>query len=140
MQVWIHSPPGRPRRASERKLLKILAWLAPEPIPLSLLEGVLIDRADARDALVGLVSWSLARSMADEDGFTVHRLIQEITRQRLSDNESAFERALKILRLSKGKKVLLNKRWRFSTPNCPNQIWARQAQSCGTGSRTTAFC
>jgi Domain of unknown function (DUF4062)/NB-ARC domain len=72
---------------SERKLLNILAWLAPEPIPLSLLEGNIVDGADARDALAGLASWSLARWNADGDNFTIHRLVQEITRQRLSDNE-----------------------------------------------------
>ncbi len=72
---------------SERKLLNILAWLAPEPIPISLLEGNIVDGADARDTLAGLASWSLARWMADGEGFTVHRLVKEITRQRLSDNE-----------------------------------------------------
>jgi hypothetical protein len=39
---------------SERKLLNILAWLAPEPVPLLLLEGNFVDGADARDALAGL--------------------------------------------------------------------------------------
>ena len=72
---------------SERKLLNILAWLAPEPLPLSLLEGNIVDGVDARDALAGLASWSLARWMADREAVTVHRLVQEITRQRLSDNE-----------------------------------------------------
>ena len=72
---------------SERKLLNILAWLAPEPIPLSLLEGNIVDGANARDALAGLASWSLARWSADKEAATVHRLVQEITRQRLSDNE-----------------------------------------------------
>lgn len=72
---------------SERKLLNILAWLAPEPIPLSLLEGNIVDSADARDALAGLTSWSLARWTTDREAVTVHRLVQEITRQRLSDNE-----------------------------------------------------
>ena len=71
----------------ERVLLNILAWLAPEPIPVSLLEGVPVDGADARDALAGLASLSLARWMADREAVTVHRLVQEITRQRLSDNE-----------------------------------------------------
>jgi tetratricopeptide (TPR) repeat protein len=70
----------------ERKLLNILAWLAPEPIPLSLFEGNIVDGADARDALARLASWSLARWMADREAVTVHRLVQEITRQRLSDN------------------------------------------------------
>jgi tetratricopeptide (TPR) repeat protein len=77
----------------ERALLNILAWLAPEPIPVSLLVGVPVDGTDARDALSGLVSWSLARWTADGEGFTVHRLVQEITRQRLSDTEK--ESALK---------------------------------------------
>jgi tetratricopeptide (TPR) repeat protein len=72
---------------SERKLLNILAWLAPEPKPLSLLDCNIVDGADARDALAGLASWSLARWMADREAVTVHRLVQEITRQRLSDNE-----------------------------------------------------
>jgi tetratricopeptide (TPR) repeat protein len=69
----------------ERKLLNMLAWLAPEPIPVSLVEGVQIDDASARDALVGLVSWSLARWTADGNAFTVHKLVQRITRDRLRD-------------------------------------------------------
>jgi hypothetical protein len=69
----------------ERKLLNILAWFSPEPIPASLLEGLMMHGADARDALSGLVSWSLARWTADGEGFTVHRLVQEITRQRLAE-------------------------------------------------------
>src|SRR5690242_18847898 len=70
---------------SERKLLNILAWLAPEAIPLSLLEGNIVDGADARDALAGLASWSLARWMATgrRSRFTVG--LQEITRLCLSD-------------------------------------------------------
>jgi hypothetical protein len=44
---------------SERKLLNMLAWFAPEPIPVSLLEGNMVDGADARDALAELASWSL---------------------------------------------------------------------------------
>jgi tetratricopeptide (TPR) repeat protein len=72
---------------SERKLLNVLAWFAPEPIPLSILERNVVDGSDARDALAGLASWSLARLVADGEGFTIHRLVQEITRQRLSDNE-----------------------------------------------------
>jgi len=71
---------------SERKLLNILAWFAPEPIPLSLLEGNIVHGADARDALAGLASWSLARWMADREAVTIHRLVQEITRQRLPDS------------------------------------------------------
>src|SRR4029077_2184255 len=45
---------------SERNLLNILAWLAPEPIPLSPLEGNIVDDADARDAPAGPASWGPA--------------------------------------------------------------------------------
>jgi tetratricopeptide (TPR) repeat protein len=71
----------------ERKLLNILAWFAPERIPVSLLDGEPMDGTDSRDALGGLASWNLARWTAEGDAFTIHRLTQEITRQRLSDNE-----------------------------------------------------
>jgi tetratricopeptide (TPR) repeat protein len=84
---------------SQRKLLNILAWFAPEPIPLSLFEEYIADGPDARDALAGLASWSLARWMADEGRFTVHRLVQEVTRGRLLDEErsSTLSSALGIL-------------------------------------------
>jgi hypothetical protein len=74
-------------------------WLAPELIPLSLLEGNIVDGTDARDAVAGLASWSLARWMADGEGFTIHRLVQEITRQRLADKErhNALESAVALL-------------------------------------------
>jgi tetratricopeptide (TPR) repeat protein len=83
----------------ERKLLNMLAWLAPEPIPVSLLEGVQVDGTSARDALAGLAGWSLARWTADGDAFKVHRLVQKITRHRLRDNpaQNAARSAFTIL-------------------------------------------
>jgi tetratricopeptide (TPR) repeat protein len=126
----------------ERKLLNILAWLAPEPIPVLLLEGVPMYGADARDALAALASWSLARWTADGEGFTVHRLVQEITRQRLSNNEkeSAFERALKMLRLRKAKKSALERALEILNGKLPSpdwdqegwQLWERLAPHCRT--------
>ena len=109
----------------ERKLLNILAWLAPEPIPVSLLEGVSVDDADARDALSALVSWSLARFTADGDNFTIHRLVQEITRQRLSgdEKESTLERALEILNAKLPSPHWDREGW---------QLWGRLAPHCGT--------
>jgi tetratricopeptide (TPR) repeat protein len=109
----------------ERKLLNILACLAPEPIPVLLLEGVPVNGADARDALGGLVSWSLARWTADGEGFTVHRLVQEITRQRLSENEkeSALECALLIL-----EDKLPSPDW----DKIGWQLWERLAPHCRT--------
>jgi tetratricopeptide (TPR) repeat protein len=109
----------------ERSLLNILAWFAPEPIPVSLLENVPVDGADARDALSGLVSWSLARWTAVGDSFTIHRLVQEITRQRLADNmkESALECALEILNEKLPEPDWDHKGW---------QLWERLAPHCRT--------
>src|SRR5208283_442112 len=111
---------------SERKLLNILAWLAPEPIPLSLLEGNIVDGADARDTLAGLVSWSLARWMADGEGFTVHRLVQEITRHRLPDNnekENALNAVLDLLNARLPSLDWDEKGWR---------LWEQLAPHCRT--------
>jgi tetratricopeptide (TPR) repeat protein len=109
----------------ERKLLNILAWLATEPIPVLLLDGVPVDDADAREALAGLASWSFARWTADGEGFTVHRLVQEITRQRLADDEqeSAFERALEILNDSMPSTDWDQAGW---------QLWEKLAPHCRT--------
>jgi tetratricopeptide (TPR) repeat protein len=109
----------------ERKLLNILAWLAPAPIPLSLLEGNIVDGTDARDCLAGLASWSLARWVADEEEFTVHRLVQEITRQRLSDNEkqNTLEAAVAVLDNALPSPEWDQKGWR---------LWEKLAPHCRT--------
>jgi tetratricopeptide (TPR) repeat protein len=110
---------------SERKLLNIAAWFAPEPVPVSLLEGNIVDGADARDALAGLASWSLARWMADGEGFTVHRLVQEITRQRFSDNENrdSLDSAVTLLDRALPSPEWDQKGW---------QLWERLAPHCHT--------
>ena len=70
---------------SERRLLQVLAWLAPEPVPLFLLEATPVAQAvpDADQALAGLAAYSLARFNAPGDAIIVHRLLQEITRNRI---------------------------------------------------------
>jgi hypothetical protein len=80
----------------ERGLLNLLAWLAPEPIPVLLLDGVDADGTEAREALSELASRSLAKWTADGDAFTIHRLVQEITRRGIAGDqqESSLERAL----------------------------------------------
>ena len=118
---------------SERKLLNILAWFAPEPIPLSLLEGNIVDGADARDALAGLASWSLARWMADGEGFTIHRLVQEITRQRLpsanllplsySEKDKALDSAIALLDRALPSPKWDQKGW---------ELWEQLAPHCRT--------
>jgi hypothetical protein len=108
---------------SERKLLNILAWLAPEPVPVSLLEGGPVGDLDARDAFDGLTSWSLARWAAEGDEFTVHRLVQEITRQRFPDNEkdNALNAALDLLNAQLPSPDWDEKGWR---------LWERLAPHC----------
>ena len=65
----------------------MLAWLAPEPIPLFLFEAEPLAEAipEPREALAGLAGYSLARFDAAGDAVLVHRLVQEITRGRIPE-------------------------------------------------------
>ena len=82
----------------ERRLLEVLAWLAPEPIPLFLFDAAPLAEAipDPREALAGLAGYSLARFDAAGDAVLVHRLVQEITRGRIpeADRTAALQIAL----------------------------------------------
>jgi tetratricopeptide (TPR) repeat protein len=72
-------------RRPARRLLQRLAWLAPEPIPESLMEvpvpGLDGAEADPFGALVELESYSLLTRAVDTPSFSVHRLVQEVTRR-----------------------------------------------------------
>jgi tetratricopeptide (TPR) repeat protein len=69
-----------------RRLLERLAWFAPEPIPNFLLELPVPDAAedDLNDALANLADYSLARRDPDSQEFSVHRLVQDVTRRGLA--------------------------------------------------------
>jgi tetratricopeptide (TPR) repeat protein len=75
--------------APARRLLERLAWLGPEPIPESLLEvpvpGLSEDESslDPHDALLDLATYSLVTPAAKTPTFTVHRLVQDVTRRSL---------------------------------------------------------
>jgi len=73
----------------EQRLLEVLAWLAPEPIPLFLFEAAPLTEAisDPREVLAGLAGYSLARFDATGDSVLVHRLVQEISRGRGGETE-----------------------------------------------------
>ncbi len=75
------------------QLLELAAFLAPEPIPLSLvgehaelldepLRGTAADPDALADAVGALIGYSLARR--SPDGFQVHRLVQAVIRQQMS--------------------------------------------------------
>src|SRR5262249_26370841 len=68
----------------ERRLLEVLSWVAPEPIPRFVFDAEPLTEAisDPRAALAGLVGYSLARFDASGGAVLVHRLGPEITRAR----------------------------------------------------------
>lgn len=78
--------------APARRLLERLAWLGPEPIPESLLEVAIPNLSeveaslDPRDALVELATYSLVTRAAETPTFTVHRLVQDVTRRSLHND------------------------------------------------------
>jgi tetratricopeptide (TPR) repeat protein len=71
-----------------RRLLERLAWLAPDPIPESLLDvPIAAQGAPAEDlhgALAELEAYSLVMRDSEAPIFTVHRLVQDVTRRRLA--------------------------------------------------------
>jgi tetratricopeptide (TPR) repeat protein len=75
-----------------RELLRLLAWFAPDPIPESLLEagcGLFAEEhsehtaasTGALEALADLEAHSLVMRTDESPSFSVHRLVQEVTRR-----------------------------------------------------------
>jgi hypothetical protein len=90
--------------APARQLLRLLSWLAPDPIPESLLEagggpfaakpgsdsatsGATTAPPDPRNALAELADYSLVKRSDEEPVFSVHRLVQDVTRRTLPEAE-----------------------------------------------------
>ena len=72
-----------------QQLLQRLAWLAPDPIPESLIEKPVPEsdsQADMLGSLAELESYSLANRAVDSLSFSVHRLVQEVTRRNQCDD------------------------------------------------------
>jgi Domain of unknown function (DUF4062) len=71
---------------AQQRLLAVLAWLAPEPIPRCLFAAAPLVEAfpDVQATLAGLAGYSLARE-AVGDAVLLHRLVQQITRARLRE-------------------------------------------------------
>ena len=71
------------------RLLERLAWFAPEPIPNFLLEVPVPDVAgdDLAEALADVADYSLARRNPDKQEFSMHRLVQDVTRRGLAETE-----------------------------------------------------
>lgn len=72
--------------AASRQLQR-LAWLAPDPIPATLLDVPIPgSTADPRDALAELEALSLVSWSDDGTAFAVHRLVQAVTRHGQADD------------------------------------------------------
>jgi tetratricopeptide (TPR) repeat protein len=71
------------------RLLQWLAWFAPEPILNFLLEVPELDvvAEDLAEALANLADYSLARRNPDRQEFSVHRLVQDVTRRGLTEQD-----------------------------------------------------
>lgn len=91
--------------AGGRGLLNVLAWLAPDPIPVDLvLASPAGDRAggtrfDPGNGLEELTRYSLVKRSADKSAVTVHRLVQAVTRFRTpeSDRRGWIEQAVRMM-------------------------------------------
>jgi Domain of unknown function (DUF4062) len=72
-----------------RRLLERLAWLAPEPLPNLLIAVSVPDIAaeDIEEALADLVGYSLVRRNPHKPEFSVHRLVQDVTRRSLTGQQ-----------------------------------------------------
>jgi hypothetical protein len=75
--------------APGRRLLQRVAWLAPEPVPNFLIEvrapGIAAE--DVEEALADLAAYSLVRRNPPRQEFSVHRLVQDVTRRSLVEQE-----------------------------------------------------
>lgn len=69
-----------------RKLLDVLSWLAPDPMPMRHLANYK-ELAKPRVLLMELVNAHLAILSADSESFSIPSLLQEITRARQSEKE-----------------------------------------------------
>lgn len=76
--------------AASQALLNLLSWLAPDPIPRFLLKTLVekeiqldpVNRTDLYKALGELIHFSLSNPSFNGTAFSVHRLIQQVTRER----------------------------------------------------------
>jgi tetratricopeptide (TPR) repeat protein len=82
-----------------RALLERLAFFAPDPVPAFLLdvEAPGVVPAEAKRGLHGLAAYSLMNAAADGGSFTIHRLVQDVTRRGLAEAGTATPRLTEAL-------------------------------------------
>jgi tetratricopeptide (TPR) repeat protein len=131
-----------------RRLLERLAFLAPEPVPDSLLDVAAPgdpEGFDARSARANLFAYSLASRAAAEagkaaqDGFAVHRLVQDFARRSMSDARrgAALREALGWVNAAFAGKPDDVRSWPVLNPLAPHALAiAKQADEAATGGPT----
>jgi tetratricopeptide (TPR) repeat protein len=126
-----------------KRLLEVLAWLAPEPIPLALVDAVPLAEAipDPRGALAGLMRFSLARFEASGDAVFVHRLVQEIARRRIpeADRTAALQITLKAVNAIAPYEATDVRTWSIWTPLAPHADAVSQLADAEGLAEPTAF-
>jgi tetratricopeptide (TPR) repeat protein len=77
----------------QRCLLGVLAWLAPEPVPLFFFDAPPLAEAisEPRDALAALADYALVQLDPAGEAIRVHRLVQKLTRSRRVEIEWSRE-------------------------------------------------
>ena len=89
--------------APARRLLERLAWFAPDPIPESVLQIPVLDAeaVEMQTALANLETYSLVTRAPNAPLFSVHRLVQDVTRKSLRDDmgHQALASALRIFKV-----------------------------------------
>ena len=125
----------------ERRLLEILAWLAPEPILLVLLDAAPLVKAipEPREALAGLRRFSLARFDASGDAVLIHRLVQEITRGRMADADrtATMQLALNSVNAVAPEEAMDVRTWEVWTPLAAHaEAVTRHADAAGLAEST----
>jgi tetratricopeptide (TPR) repeat protein len=81
------------QHAAAETLLALLAFLAPDQVPLDLVTGKIMDEDDRTDALMALSAVSLIEHQALDDGsaaVAVHRLVQAAMRAQLMSQGKAL--------------------------------------------------
>jgi tetratricopeptide (TPR) repeat protein len=73
---------------SGQQLLERLAWFAPEKVPEFLLDVPILDNSakNLYDALDDLAAYSLVTRAAEGPFFLIHRLVQDVTRRKHTDD------------------------------------------------------
>jgi tetratricopeptide (TPR) repeat protein len=69
-----------------RELFRMLSWIAPDPMPIWAVEKI-TSLAEPRALLNEIADLHLARFTADREACTVHRMLQEITRQQQQEEK-----------------------------------------------------